>query len=75
MDVDEYMELDQYHEEKCARFELLNAQMLEALEACAAYWHYKRSPGIPEHSELVSLSAEQAQKLIRAAIAAAKGEV
>jgi len=50
-------------------------QMLEALEACAAYWHYKRSPGIPEHSELVSLSAEQAQKLIRAAIAAAKGEV
>ncbi len=53
--------------------ERINAQMLEALEACAAYWHYKRSPGIPEHSELVSLSAEQAQKLIRAAIAAAKG--
>ena len=50
-------------------------QMLEALEACAAYWHCKRSPGIPEHSELVSLSAEQAQRLIKAAIAAAKGEV
>ena len=52
-----------------------NAQMLEALEACAAYWHCKRSPGIPEHSELVSLNAEQAQRLIKAAIAAAKWEV
>ena len=63
------------NDEANARLIAAAPQMLEALEACAAYWHYKRSPGIPEHSELVSLSAEQAQKLIRAAIAAAKGEV
>jgi hypothetical protein len=50
-------------------------QMLEALEACAAYWYYKRSPSIPEQSELISLGAEQAQRLIKAAIVAAKGEI
>ena len=49
-------------------------QMLEALEACAAYWYYKRSPSIPEQSELISLGAEQAQRLIKAAIVAAKGK-
>jgi len=63
------------NDEANARLIAAAPQMLEALEACAAYWHCKRSPGIPEHSELVSLSAEQAQKLIRAAMAAAKGEV
>ena len=49
--------------------------MLEALEACASYWYYKRSPSIPEQSELISLGAEQAQRLIKAAIVAAKGEI
>ena len=49
-------------------------QMLEALEACADYWHIKHNPG-DEHGELLSLSAERAQRLIRVALAAAKGEV
>lgn len=59
-----------------ANFRLRQAapQMLEALEACADYWHIKHNPG-DEHGELLSLSAERAQRLIRVALAAAKGEV
>jgi len=59
--------------DEIAELRKLVEQMLEALEACAAYWYYKRSPSIPEQSELISLGAEQAQRLIKAAIAAAKG--
>ena len=49
-------------------------QMLEALEKCADYWHLKHNPGIPEHGELLSLTAESSKRLIKAAIRAAKGE-
>ena len=62
MDVDEYMELDQYYEEKCARLELLNAQMLEALEmAC-------------ERFENATLCSDCENCFVKAAIRAAKGE-
>jgi len=61
------------NDEANARLIAAAPQMFEALEACAAYWYYKRSPSIPEQSELISLGAEQAQRLIKAAIAAAKG--
>ena len=65
MDVDEYRELGQYYEEKCARLELLNEQMLEALETADALIHR------------LLMGADYAQKEveeIRAAIRAAKGE-
>ena len=88
MDVDEYMELDQYYEEKCARLELLNAQMLEALETCrgifAEYVKIHKAK-IPEFQPAIFPSpfAEVEEKIRRnqkmvdicdAAIAAAKGE-
>ena len=63
------------NDEANARLIAAAPMMLEALEACAAYWYYKRSPSIPEQSELISLGAEQAQRLIKAAIVAAKGEI
>ncbi len=66
MDVDEYMELDQYHEEKCARLELLNEQMLEALETADALIHR-----LLMGTDYAAREVEE----IRAAIRAAKGEV
>ena len=63
------------NDEANARLIAAAPQMLEALEGDAAYWYYKRSPSIPEQSELISLGAEQAQRLIKAAIVAAKGEI
>ena len=62
------------NDEANARLIAAAPQMLEALEACADYWHIKHNPG-DEHGELLSLSAERAQRLIRVALAAAKGEV
>jgi len=72
---DDGFDIDHAEAEANARLIAAAPQMLEALEACAAYWYYKRSPSIPEQSELISLGAEQAQRLIKAAIVAAKGEI
>ena len=66
--------LKDVNDEANARLIAAAPQMLEALKACADYWHIKRNPG-DEHGELLSLSAERAQRLIRVALAAAKGEV
>ena len=72
MDVDEYMELDQYYEEKCARLELLNAQMLEVLEMAI-----KTLPDDQKmhHKHNACIKPNCAWCSVYAAIAAAKGEV
>jgi len=71
---DDGFDIDHAEAEANARLIAAAPQMLEALEACADYWHIKHNPG-DEHGELLSLSAERAQRLIRVALAAAKGEV
>ena len=69
MDIGEYMEPDQYYEEKCARLELLNAQMLEALQT--AFDLLQEYQGMYQHPDNIDPIIDE----IEAAIAAAKGEI
>ena len=69
MDVDEYMELDQYYEEKCARLELLNARMLEALQT--AFDLLQEYQGMYQHPDNIDPVMDE----IEVVLMAAKGEV
>lgn len=65
MDVDEYMELDQYYEEKCARLELLNTRMLEALEM--AFGLLQEYRGMYQHPDNIDPVMDEIEAVLMAA--------